>query len=409
VGAGIIGLCAAEQLMLKGHEVTVVDRHPGDNCSYGNGGLVVPSHFVPICSPGMLRMGLKMMLRPSSPFGLAGFPTFETLAWLGLYVRRATAARVEAAGPVLAELNLASKAEFCDLMSRTGIRAGYETRGLNMVCRTEEGLREEKHLAEKAGRLGLETRVLSRQELVESEPGIDWSAAIKGGVRFMDDAHLTPGRFMSEFLVHLRAKGLSLINAAVTGFKTERSVISSARTEKGDVRADTFVLTAGAWSSSLYKLLGGKLPLLAGTGYGYAIPEEGDSLIRPAILTEERVAVTPTLDGIRFVGTLELGQAGNGINERRLGGMRRGIESCLPSMSAERLTRAKVWHGQRPCSPDGLPYLGPSRRFTNLVVGTGHAMMGMSLGPISGKILARCVCGEPPGFPLDSVAPDRYD
>ena len=407
VGAGIVGLSIADDLLEKGFRVTIIERETseGDGCSYGNGGLVVPSHFVPLAAPGMVAMGLRMMADRGSPFGVEKFD-LATLSWMARFALAGTKAHVARSGPILKEMNLASRALFERNVGRFAADAGYEQRGIFMLSRTAAAHDGEAHLADDANRIGLRAKVLSADEVRRMEPDVDMEVA--GAVWFEDDAHLSPSRYVSALRRHVVAQGATLkTGVEVQAFESEAGVIRAVRTSVGKVEADEFVLAAGSWSSDLAKSVGLRLPMRAGRGYGFTVPNLPQRMKYPTILTEARVAVTPVPDGIRFVGTMELTGPVVRPTSPRVDAMRRNIGQYYPKFTEEKL-QAPTWCGLRPCTPDGMPFLGRTGCSKNLVIATGHAMMGFSLGPITGKLVGDLLAGEPSSISLSLLSPDRY-
>jgi D-amino-acid dehydrogenase len=408
IGAGIIGLCCAEALARRGCKVTVIDRDLRERgCSFGNGGIIVPSHFVPLASPGMLKKGLAMLLDSKSPFGFSKFPDLETLAWTVRFLRSATRRNVERASPVLLKLNLASRAAYEELIPRLGTAVGYAQRGCLMLCKSEHAFREEAALGGTARALGLSVKELRGADLLQAEPELPMS--VYGGVLFEQDAHLSPPLFMEALRSHLDRLGVCLVQGTVSGFKKAADRLEAVKASDGDLEADEFVVAAGAWSGRLARDLGLSLPLLSGRGYGFEVEGPPVRPQRAGILVEARIAVTPMPDGIRFVGAMELGPPADGIRSSRVEGMRMNIPSYFPTLDEGLLARSEAWFGHRPCSPDGVPYLGRTARFRNVSFATGHAMMGMSLGPVSGNIVAQTICGEPLEVSSELLSPDRFD
>lgn len=406
VGAGIIGLSVADALLAKGFEVVVVDREqvPGGGCSYGNGGMIVPSHFVPLAAPGMVGLGLRMMLDRRSPFGVQSLTDLQILGWMIRFMRSANRGHVERTGKLLCDLNLASKAIYERIIAEMGVDVGYTSRGMLMLSRTHEAHDAEAKLAAQAEQLGLRTRVLDEAGLRELEPELTMNVA--GAVHFEDDAHFTPTPFMAAFRKRVESAGAEFL----TGMEVREMSVRAGRiaglvTDRGEVEADEYVLAAGVWSGALAGSIGLRMPMLAGKGYGMTVPNPPERPRLPAILTEARVAMTSMLNGVRFVGVLELSQPKVSPNLDRIEGIRRNIPQYYPAFTK---LDAPVWCGLRPCSPDGLPYIGRTAKVANLTFASGHAMMGMSLGPITGKLVVEVLAGEETCYPLTLLSPDRY-
>lgn len=403
VGAGIVGLSVADALLDRGFSVTVVERESGESgCSFGNGGLIVPSHFVPLAAPGMLVMGMRMMADRRSPFGIARID-LPTLAWSARFALAGTKKHAERCAPLLRDLNLASREMFTRLAGEMDVP--FTRNGLLMLSQTQKAQDGEAHLADDANRLGLKTTVLSRDEVAKMEPGVTMDVA--GGVFFEDDAHLTPAQFMRAFRARVETRGATFVLADVTGFRREGRKVAAVQTGSTEIAADEVVVAAGSWTGELAKAIGLRLPLMAGRGYGITTPEPPQMPRLPSILTEARVAVTPMADGLRFVGTLELAGPVLRPSSPRVEAMRENVTRYYPAFRPEHLS-GPVWCGLRPCSPDGMPYVGRTGKAENVILATGHAMMGMSLGPITGRLVSEIVAGDAASLPLELLSPDRY-
>jgi D-amino-acid dehydrogenase len=346
-------------------------------------------------------MGLKMLRSRQSPFGFERLFDLQLIGWLARFARTSTRAHVERSAPLLRDLNLASRRLYEELVAALGEDVGFAKRGLLMLSRTHAAHDAEASLVAHANRLGLTVKVLGPNDIHRVEPGVQTD--VVGAVHFEDDAHLSPPTLMDALSKAILRKGVTIRSGVeVVSLRGNQLQLSDGRME-----ADEIVVAAGAWSSCLAQSLGLRLPLVSGRGFGFTATDPPERLTIPSILTEARVAVTPMPDGVRFVGTMELGQPATVPDSPRVEGMRRSIPAYYPAFTESHL-EAPVWCGLRPCSPDGLPYVGRTSRANNVVFATGHAMMGMSLGPITGRLVAETVAGDTPSYPLALLSPDRY-
>jgi D-amino-acid dehydrogenase len=402
VGGGVIGLSAALECVRRGHRITVLERAPARRgASLGNAGMIVPSHFIPLAAPGMIALGLKWMWNPESPFYIQPRLDWDLLTWAIRFWRASTPERVQQAAPLLRDLHLASRELYARLAEEEDF--GLAKKGLLMLCKTERALEEEAHTADKAQALGIPSKVLDASQAAALDPGVTMDIA--GAVYFEKDCHLDPARYVATLERRLRAAGAELLyDADVTGWRREGNRFAAAGTTRGEIAADEFVLAGGAWSPEL----GLRLPMQAGKGYSVTLPEPIEQPQLCSIFTEARVAVTPMGDALRFGGTMEIAGRDDRINPRRVAGILRAVPQYFPRFRPEHFEGPQPWCGLRPCSPDGVPYLGRTRAAANLVVATGHAMMGLSLAPITGELVGQLIDGEPPRFDLRLLDVDRY-
>jgi D-amino-acid dehydrogenase len=410
IGAGVIGCCTGYYLAQRGCRVTLVDQGDADRqgCSFGNAGLVVPSHFVPLAAPGMLGMALRMMLNSRSPFYIQPRWDPELISWGLRFCQASTAAHVARSAPLLRDLNMASRACYEQLSEIPGHNFGLVREGLLMLCKTPKGLEEEIHAAEQANRLGIPAKILDTQQLAAMEPGITMDVA--GAVYFPMDCHLSPGRLMAVLRKNLTELDAEFRwNTCIGECHTRDGKIEAARATGGEeFEADEYVLCGGSWSPKMARALGLKLPMQPGKGYSLTLPRPHHRPRISAILTEARVAVTPMGEGLRFGGTMEMSGLNHEIRPNRVEGIVRSVPAYYPQFTPEDFANITPWCGLRPCSPDGLPYIGRTKSCKNLSIATGHAMMGISLGPITGKLIAESIAGEQPEIDIRLLDPDRY-
>ncbi len=409
IGGGISGLSTAYYAAQKGFKPVVLDPEmAGDGgCSYGNAGMVVPSHFVPLAAPGVVWQGIKWMFDPSSPFSVKPRLDPELLRWGTIFQLHCTKKHVANTRELLRDLNLASRDRFLKLQEKLG-DFGLVSKGLLMLCETEEGLEHEAAFAREAMDLGVETEVCDAERLKELDPKVD--LAVNGGVYFPLDCHMDPERLMAKLKEALVELGGELHNGVeVETLIKEGDRFVAARAKDGsEFAGDHCVIAAGVKSKALAKQLGFKLPLEAGKGYSLMLKEPRQLPELCSILTEARVAVTPMGDSLRVAGTMEIGASLEKVNQAKLKGIIDSFCRYFSDFTAEDFSGIEPWSGLRPCSPDGLPYIGRAPRVKNALVASGHAMMGLSLGPITGEILANELAGDQSEFASPMLSPGRF-
>jgi D-amino-acid dehydrogenase len=409
-GGGIVGLSCAYALAREGWSVTVVERNAegADSCAQGSAGYVSPSHVVPLAAPGMVWNGLKWMLSSKSPFYIKPRLDADLLRWGWLFARSCTPEHTVRAAPVLRDLALTGRRLFVELAAKTGNSFELRQEGLLNLCKTQECLDHESHgLARLANELGVEARVLDAKQTAEQEPGARMEVA--GSVYFPVDAHLTPRKFMPALIALLREMGVAFQwNTAVNGWKTAGGRVTAVSTTGGDLAADEFVLAAGSWSPDLIRGLEIRLPLQAGKGYSLTIPQPRFKLTKSLILTERRVAATPMGDQLRFGGTMEISGINDHIRRERVQQIIDAVPHYFPDFTAADFAGVQPWFGLRPVTPDGLPYIGRFGRHPNLTAACGHAMLGVTMAPSTGLLVAEILGGRKPSISLEMLSPDRY-
>lgn len=409
IGGGVIGMCAAYYCRTAGHEVVLLEQGSPqrDCCSLGNAGLIVPSHIIPLAAPGMVSMGFRMMWNPESPFYIKPRIDADLFDWGMKFIRACSPEHVNRAAPLLRDINFASKKLFEEFAGLPGMDFGLVKRGCLNLCKTAERLGHEAELAAMSRSLGMPAEVLNTEETRRLDPGVDMD--VLGAVYFPEDAHLSPGRFMKQLEELILKAGVDVRwQSAVVSCETHRDRVRGVRTTNDLVAGDEFVIAGGAWSAKLTDELGLKLPLQAGKGYSLTLEKPRQLPRLSYIFTEARLAVTPMMGALRFGGTMEIAGIDLSINPARIRGITKSAVNYFPAFPEATFDGVRPWAGLRPCSPDGLPYIGRTGHYQNLSIGTGHAMMGLSLGPITGKLIAEGIDELPPSIDLTLLDPDRF-
>jgi len=410
IGGGIIGLSSAFYLQKSGWEVTVLDKGDfNDNCSYGNCGYICPSHFIPLATPGVVKQGLKWMWNSKSPFYVQPRLDWNLIIWGLKFVRSATKDHVQAAAIPLRDIAILSKSEYESWLSIPGFSFAYEQKGLLEIFQTEAGEEHATHTVEKAHQLGLtDTQLLNAEELQALEPQTKINA--KGAIMFNCDAHCYPNKLMQQLISYLKNNGVQLlVNQEVTGFERNNGQVKKVMTRDNVYEQDEVIIATGSWSRAVAKQLDIKIPLMPGRGYSVTLENSKYKVNHPAVMIEGRAAITP-MDGnkIRFGGTMEVTSHKTPPRMNRVQGILDAVKRYYPEFDIAVPARENIWYGYRPCSADGLPYIGKVKKYKNLTMATGHSMLGLSLGAGTGKLVEQIVLNKPTDIPVHSFNPERF-
>lgn len=410
IGGGIIGLSSAYYLLKQGHQITILDKTDmQDGCSYGNAGYVSPSHFVPLASPGILKQGIKWMADSKSPFYVQPRLSKSLINWGMKFIKSATANHVAFSAIPLRDINLLSKNLYEDLCNVPGFSFYYENKGMLDLFRTEENKHHAEEMAEASKKLGLDAKILSRQEVEQMEPGLNMD--IKGALYFKCDSHMYPNKLMKDMIAFLTNNGVSIrAGEEVKAFIKEGNSIKGVRSTSSEYFGEHIVIAAGAWSGKLAANLQLNLPMVGGRGYSMTFEDLAFKIKQPIILSEARVALTPMAENkIRFGGTMEITSTNTPPRMKRVKGILESVKKYFPDVEIPFPEKDKIWFGFRPCSADGLPYIGKVAKYKNVVVASGHAMLGLSLGPATGKLVSEIISNEPTSMNIQPFSPNRFN
>lgn len=406
IGGGVIGLCSAYFLQNEGCQVTVVDSSTmTSGASYVNAGYVCPSHFIPLAAPGVVKQGLKWMFDATSPLYIKPRIQSDFLKWLWAFNKSCSSSKVQQNSVHLRDFCLFSQNLFQEFNRNNEVDFSYEKKGLLMLCQTEHYLKKELKVLKRAKDLGISAKEISPSDLRLMEPNVEIDAL--GGIYFPDDHHATPSLFMESMKVFLRSKGVLIFNQEqVIDIRSKYQRVESIITNQRSIHADAFVLAAGSWSAELLKKIDIKLLLQAGKGYAIN-SKQTKEINYPAILVEAKTAVTPMHGFTRFAGTMEIAGRSSSINIKRVESIARAVGRYYPSVKPSSTELETASYGFRPLSPDGLPYIGKVSNYDNLILATGHAMIGWTLGPGTGKLVSELVMGHSTSLDLSMYHPSR--
>lgn len=408
VGGGVIGLSTAYYLRRAGHEVTVIEKNDfTDGCSYGNMGYISPSHFIPLATPGIIAQGLRWMLSASSPFYIQPRLNLDLIRWGLAFWRKASAKNVESNAPHLNNLLQLTRELMKDMKRELPQPFDMTEKGCWMLWKNEKTGEHEKHLSEQANRFGLKTIICTPQQVQEYETEVETNVA--GGVLYLDDCHVNPGKFMQSLYSQLQKIGVKFwLNTTVTGFETANGKINTVITDRADIPCGELVIANGSWLGEISKLLGIKVLMQPGKGYSMEYNGLAKNLQYPSILVDDRTATTPIDQWLRIGGTMELSGYSDNILPKRVQSIHEAFKKYYPAMNLPQPDMNKVWYGYRPVSPDGMPYIGRHRVFSNLIYAGGHAMLGVSAAAGTGLLVKEIISGEQPSIALQAFDPARF-
>ena len=391
IGGGAIGAATAYELTRRGATVTVLERDRGpDGCSFGNAGLICPSHADALPSLESIRSGVAWLGRRDSPFYLR--PRLPLLPWLARFAAAALPWRSAAATAALRSLAAASL-ERHEQLALGGLETGFARRGILSVYESERALG-------RAHARGAE--VLDAAAAHELEPSV--AAGIAGATYHAGEAHCDPGAFVGALLGASGAEVRSGVE--VLRLRRSNGRIAAIETTVGTLRAGTVVLAAGTWTRELARGVGVHVPLEPAKGYHVEIEAPALRSRIPVYMEEAKVTATPLNGRLRLGGTLELSGLDLAVDPVRVDAIAAAAGRTL-RLPADARTVA-VWRGLRPCTPDGLPVIGTADEIDNMVLATGHAMLGITLAPVTGEIVASLIGGEEPRHDIEPYRAARF-
>jgi D-amino-acid dehydrogenase len=406
LGGGVIGLACAYYLLEAGRGVTVIEQGTaGCGSSHGNCGTLTPSHATPLAMPGVIGPALAAMLRPDAPLRIA--PRFDPALWRWLFgfARRCNWRDFRAATRAKAPLLLESRRLIEALIRKESLDCEFESSGTLYVFRNAAAFERSQWLPRALVEIGLAIDTLDGAAVDAMEPALKPGAV--GGYFNPGDAHLRPDRYVDALAQLVRAKGGTIEEGArIESIEREASRIAHVRTSRGDFSGREVVLALGAWSPKLARELGLALPIQPGKGYSITYTRPALAPRMPLVLKERAVCVTAWSSGYRLGSTMEFAGYDASLNRTRLDALRRGAGEYLNEPEGPAVV--EEWYGWRPMTPDDLPILGRAPGVDNLVLATGHGMLGVSMSAITGLLVSEVVTGTTPSLDLAPYAVSRF-
>ncbi|GGM55464.1 D-amino-acid dehydrogenase [Micromonospora sonchi] len=386
IGAGMVGLATAWFLQERGAQVTVFDRTGvAAGASWGNAGWLTPGITTPLPEPAVLRYGLRAVLSPSSPVYVPPRADARLLRFLAGFARHSTPAKWRTAMRAYIPVNRRAFEAFDDLSAGGVASVTKEAKSFIAAYRTEterSTLLDELAHIHAAGQ-EIEFDVLTGAEAREVEPSL--SDDIGAAIRLHGQRYIDPGDYVHALAASVRARGAALVTGAdVVNIHDEGAGVRVVTAAGTDERYDAVVLATGTWLGELARRFGVRTVVQAGRGYSFSIPIEHVPT-GPVYFPAQRVACTPLGDRLRVAGMMEFRSAEAPLDRRRISAIAEAARPLLRGADLD--VRADEWVGSRPCTPDGLPLIGRTGSPRVYAAG-GHGMWGITLGPLTGKLLA---------------------
>ena len=405
IGAGMVGVCCGLYLQREGFEVTLIDRAgPGEAASFGNLGSFGIASCVPAAMPGVLKKVPGMLMDPEAPLKIRWGYAPRALPWFLRFIRQSWRENVEANARARQSLldrvhegidPLVEDADAKHLMNQAGLLFTFES---------EAAFEGASYAFDLRRRNGVGFDVLDGNEARQVEPGL--TPDVVRGIRIPNLTHtFDPLRLVQALAALFERNGGRVERRAVRGFETGPDGVRAIRTDQGDLPVDTVVVAAGVWSRELAAMLGSEVPLEAERGY-HVMFHGTETKVNSAVLSVDRyLAVTPMLEGVRAGGTAEFAGVDAPPRYEIARSVQRHAEALFPGIKGESMSE---WMGPRPSHPDSKPVIDRSPRHGNVFFAFGHDHLGLTMGGITGKLIAELAAGKPSSVDLEPFRVGRF-
>jgi D-amino-acid dehydrogenase len=407
VGGGIIGIACAHYLAQSGLRVTLVDKGSiGGACSHANCGYICPSHVLPLTEPGAIGVALRSMFNPRASFRLKPQLSPALWRWLFEFGRRCTHRQAIAAGVHLKAILEASMSQYRELVGEFDFDCEWKQQGLLYVLQTQKAMDAfAKHDQMLTKQFGVAAQRIEGEALPRFDAGLNPDLA--GAFHYESDASVRPDRLNQQWAQQLVDSGVQLLpKCELHSVVKESGKGVALKTSQGDLRADHFVFAMGALSNRWSRELGCSLPVQPGKGYSVTIERPENSPSHAMLFPEHNIGVSPFDQGLRLGSMMEFAGFDETIPARRIQQLR---DSARPYLRASVDGRAQEqWYGWRPMTWDSLPIIGSIPSSKNMYLATGHNMLGLSLAPSTGRLIAELITDSPPHIDPAPYSPLRF-
>ena len=403
LGAGVVGLSVALRLADEGHAVTLIaPEDTGDGASYGNAGVIADYAVLPVGTPDVLRNLPSLLFDRLSPLAIRRSALLSLLPWLARFAWQSRPGPARRNARAIAGLLADAAAEWRAQADRIGGAGVLRQRGSLYLYEKPSDI-SDAALEWQRG-LGVSVERIGRDELGQLEPGLPAGAAI-GAAYFPNTMTLSdPGQMLRLLAAAVPGAGVARITARATGLERGAGGVTVRCDDGTGLRARRVVIAAGAWSRPLARMAGDRVPLDTEAGYHIEFDIEAQPLTRQLTPVARGFYFCPMAGRLRVAGTVELGGLDKPPSAHRVAVLEAGARAILPDLPPP----DRHWRGFRPSLPDSLPVIGPSRGGAQVIHAFGHGHLGVTLAPVTARIVADLVAGRAPGIDLAPYRPGRF-
>ena len=403
VGAGIQGGCIGLQLLKKNIPATIFDRNdPGMMASYGNAGHFSPYAVLQLNRPDVLYDVPKMLFSSNGPLALKWNYIPKMLPWMFHYLKNCnTKSMLHTAKNMHQILNLSMSA-YEEIFEEIDITNIVDQKGIIYVW-TNQNLKSRELEIKVRNDLGIKQKLLNVKEILDLEPNL--RPVFSGGCYYDYAYHARdPLAILKKIFELFIKKGGKFIKEDVKSIRQPGINQTVIKTDLKEYKFEKSVIACGAFSKKLTDQLGEKIPLDTERGYHVHFKGMEKLINRPVIFLDRGFGMTPMNQGLRAVGTVELGGLDNPISKKRI----QYVINCAKELLPQLKDHDDEWLGFRPTLPDFLPVLGPSEKNKNIIYAFGHQHLGWTLGAITGKIISGIVANEKTNLDLSAYSVSRF-
>lgn len=406
IGGGVIGLACAHYLSRDGLGVTVIDRDRiGGGASHGNCGLLYFSDVIPLCSPGAVSHELFRAICGTSPLYIKPDPDISRFIWLAKFAAHCRHSHKTQSARDKFSILRYSALLFRDLFNTIDLACDQEAVGFLSVFKTRKKWEQYRGTSRFVEKFLPGYRQLDASRALALEPAL--REDIAGAWHNTGDSHLRPDKLMTAWKRSLETRGVKFLEfCEVSEISSHRGRIQRIETAQGSIKADAFILASGAWAPHLAKSLEVDIPVQPGKGYSITMARPDNCPAIPCLLYERNMVVTPWKSGYRLGGTMEFSGYNSVLTRHRLDKLVTGARDYLKDPLGDPVV--EEWTGLRPMTYDDMPIVSRVPGQDNLVVATGHGMLGVTLATGTGRLAADLIQGKKPAINPEPFALTRF-